>query len=145
MPGGAVENPSVNCTQQPPSEARRRSEKPALCIVIRLSDEAPALARRLHAIGLRRRGARVVVVDGASHIIAHDRLRGPSRAARPTCAIAPAASADERRRRRLPGRGVALPVTPPTPRCPTTPTRWSSAWQPGRGPETRFDVRIDSP
>lgn len=41
--------------------------KPALCIVIPVLDEAPALARRLHAIEpLRRRGARVVVVDGGS-------------------------------------------------------------------------------
>ncbi len=41
--------------------------RPALCIVLPVLDEAPALATRLRALeGLRRRGARVVVVDGGS-------------------------------------------------------------------------------
>ena len=41
--------------------------RPALCIVLPVLDEAPALAERLRALqGLRRRGARVVVVDGGS-------------------------------------------------------------------------------
>lgn len=41
--------------------------RPALCIVLPVLDEAATLAGRLHALeGLRRRGARVVVVDGGS-------------------------------------------------------------------------------
>lgn len=41
--------------------------RPALCIVLPVLDEAATLAARLHALeGLRRRGARVVVVDGGS-------------------------------------------------------------------------------
>ncbi len=41
--------------------------KPALCIVIPVLDEAPALAPRLQALHqFRQRGARVVVVDGGS-------------------------------------------------------------------------------
>ena len=41
--------------------------RPALCIVLPVLDEAPAMAERLRALqGLRRRGARVVVVDGGS-------------------------------------------------------------------------------
>jgi len=41
--------------------------RPALCIVLPVLDEGPALAERLRALqGLRRRGARVVVVDGGS-------------------------------------------------------------------------------
>ena len=40
---------------------------PELCIVVPVLDEAPTLARRLQALEpLRRRGARVVVVDGGS-------------------------------------------------------------------------------
>lgn len=41
--------------------------RPALCIVLPVLDEGPALAERLRALqGLRSRGARVVVVDGGS-------------------------------------------------------------------------------
>lgn len=41
--------------------------RPALCIVLPVLDEAATLAGRLRALeGLRRRGARVVVVDGGS-------------------------------------------------------------------------------
>lgn len=41
--------------------------RPALCIVLPVLDEAGTLAARLRALeGLRRRGARVVVVDGGS-------------------------------------------------------------------------------
>lgn len=41
--------------------------RPALCIVMPVLDEASTLALRLRALdGLRRRGARVVVVDGGS-------------------------------------------------------------------------------
>ena len=41
--------------------------RPALCIVVPVLDEAPALADRLRALEtFRRRGARVVVVDGGS-------------------------------------------------------------------------------
>ena len=41
--------------------------RPALCIVLPVLDEALTLAERLRALeGLRRRGARVVVVDGGS-------------------------------------------------------------------------------
>jgi rSAM/selenodomain-associated transferase 2 len=41
--------------------------KPALCIVVPVLDEAATLAASLQALaGLRRRGARVVVVDGGS-------------------------------------------------------------------------------